>query len=93
MATRELGIILYRCRRCGSLDRTMSSPDVTQTLISVIHGTPDPNASGIIRAALMSIHSCSDGGLGVTDIAGAELNDWQPPAEKKLPPMPPWPLR
>jgi len=79
---RELGIVLYLCRRCGQLDRSLSSPDVTQTLISVIHGTTDPNASGL-RAALMSIHSCLDGGIGVTDIAGAELDGWLPRSDRK----------
>ena len=78
MAARELGMIVYRCRRCGELDRSLSSPDITQTVISVIRDTPDPNASGI-RASLLSIHTCADGAIGVTDIAGAEIDGWKPP--------------
>ncbi len=91
MAARELGRIVYRCRRCWQFDRSLSSPDITQTLLSVLDGTRDPNASGI-RASLRSIHICADGAIGVTDVVGAELDGWKPLAGRQLPSPPKWPL-
>lgn len=64
------GVIVYRCLRCGALDRSLHSPDILTTLVSVQTNTPDPAASGF-KAGRTGLHSCADGAMGVTEFIGA----------------------
>lgn len=65
------GRILYKCRRCGSIDRSLSSPDYVTTVSALIVGARDPAASGI-TARMISLHYCGEGAVGVADVVGGE---------------------
>lgn len=71
---------LYKCRRCGEIDRDKTSipdkagvfPSPRRLLLYAASGQKDTEIP-----ALMSIHSCGGapvGPLGVTDLVGCEPN-------------------
>lgn len=66
----EPGILIYKCRRCGQEVKNIHAPDILTTVISAMMGTKTP--WGGIPVDKTDIHACSDGGVGVTDLIGAE---------------------
>ncbi len=60
----------YRCRRCGEIDvggtTGYNATKVICQALDIINGKPVPG----IPQNLISIHSCKDGGTGVTDFIG-----------------------
>lgn len=71
------GLILYKCRRCDTIVGNLHSPDITMTLISLVTGTRDPAASGIV-VKMIDMHHCNDGALGITDCVGAAPDRKEP---------------
>lgn len=65
----------YRCRRCGKIDDSTGIVDknAMHVMVSVVSGCdthlmePQPR--------LIGVHSCKDGGFGVTDFIGCRIDD------------------
>jgi hypothetical protein len=78
--------VLYRCRRCGAIDRSMcgSHEIVERAVMFAAIGSPrrEPGDGHIV--IMTSTHLCADGGYGVTDLIGgapepeaAPLSAWE----------------
>jgi hypothetical protein len=69
-------VLRYRCRRCQLLSDglVLSDTVVVKALRQIIHGLV-PSGS---PQSLYDLHDCADGGYGVSDLIGAELQDAQP---------------
>ena len=68
---------LYKCRRCGKIDRSTSSGEnlaMMQT-INIVLCIPTKG----IPLSMISTHICKDGGYGVTDFIGVDIIDERKP--------------
>lgn len=67
----------FKCRRCGTIDQNphASENNGLMALIWVIFspGTPPPITGAVLDR--YSIHSCEDGGKGVSDLIGYAVTD------------------
>lgn len=64
---------LYKCRRCGEIDRSTCGDELTMK-VAVIEATVTGTCSRFgIPVSLVSSHTCKDGGNGVTDLIGCEI--------------------
>jgi hypothetical protein len=66
------GRLLYRCRACGTLDRSVHVPDLVRALALLALGKPLPRSWGVVPHALHDLHVCSGGSLGVADLIGGD---------------------
>lgn len=66
------GLLVYKCRRCGELNKSMHSPEVDTTVIAALAGISCPPNSFVIEPT--STHTCKDGSIGVTDLIGGEFD-------------------
>jgi len=64
------GLLEYKCRRCGKIDKSIHVPSVLQVLISVMNDYKLPKKWFGIPVTKTSIHQCDDEGAGVTDLIG-----------------------
>lgn len=64
------GRIVYRCRRCGGLDRMVHTPDLFASVLALAANSRDPSAGFPCKAT--STHACTDGGFGISDAIGGE---------------------
>jgi hypothetical protein len=69
---RNSGILVYKCRRCGDLDKYIHVPDIPIALICCEMGQEFPWTGGVGVPKLTDIHNCEDGGFGVSDLMGGE---------------------
>lgn len=67
------GVLVYKCRRCGGLDKNTHVPNLVQVLavVSALWPRSPECFGGII--AVVDVHSCPDGHMGVSDLTGGEL--------------------
>jgi len=68
------GLLQYKCRRCGKIDKSTHVPNVLQVLISVMNDYELPKEWFGIPVTKTDIHHCEDGGAGVSDLIGG-IND------------------
>jgi hypothetical protein len=66
------GTLLYKCRRCGDIDRSLHSPNITMSVIIAMARIKDPTREPVKE---WITHICPDGSLGVCDLIGAELDN------------------
>lgn len=67
------GVIEYRCRRCGVLDRPIHVPDVQQAIIDLLN-RGKVSGDGV-PAGLTHAHYCKDGGMGLAACEGVIADD------------------
>ncbi len=66
------GDLIYRCRRCGKLDRNTRVSDAWKTVSMAAH--PEVFVQGFSKeppTSLTSLHRCEHGEIGVCDLIGA----------------------
>ena len=71
------GVIEYKCRRCGEVESSLHSPDVVETLAFLVSTGKcklPPHRTGAV-AGMHGTHSCTDFGMGVTDLIGGKMDD------------------
>ncbi len=71
---KNLGIIEYKCRRCGRIDNHIGVPDLNLFLQDAIIDVDIvqkvyKDISGI---KMHILHFCNDGNIGVADLIGGE---------------------
>jgi len=66
------GNLIYKCRRCGGLDRSIGVPNLMEDLTHIVL-FDNPRSEGIKPHKIMT-HSCEDGNLGVMDLQGGEYD-------------------
>lgn len=66
------GTIIYKCRRCGDLEKSTHVPNIDKAVILMIKGIEMPKDWGPLSPKMISIHSCADGNIGVCDLIGGE---------------------
>lgn len=73
MQKAESMCVVYRCRRCGELDKSACGSEdiVIQSIINTVLGIDMKMAIGL-QPQLLSTHSCQDGSIGVSDLIGGE---------------------
>lgn len=64
------GIIIYKCRRCGDLEKSTHVPNVDKAVILTVNGIGTPKDWGPLSPKMISVHSCKDGNIGVSDLIG-----------------------
>jgi hypothetical protein len=64
------GLLVYRCRRCGRLDRSIHVPDLIKALVCLSSEFSLPDDWGPMKPNLTGLHHCPGGWLGVTDLIG-----------------------
>jgi hypothetical protein len=64
----------YKCRRCDKIERNPHTSEAVGSamLIAAINNKPFPIAGGPLE--MVSVHTCSDKGAGVTDLIGYSLS-------------------
>ena len=68
---REPGCLVYKCRMCGGLDKTLHIPDIN-AVVNIQIGISLPKEWGCFSPQMTGVHSCEDGGIGITDLVGGE---------------------
>lgn len=64
------GVLLYRCRLCGEIERSPHVPDVEEALCClVVDGAYSTEGS---TATMLTMHYCGSGRVGIADLIGAE---------------------
>jgi hypothetical protein len=62
---------IYKCRRCGQFDDSLATSGEIgrpiQLLVNAVLGI----SSETMAPQLLSVHTCKDGGVGVSDLQGA----------------------
>ena len=72
-------VMRHKCRRCGEITGDCHVPDGTSAMISVVFDSPLPSQWGApFPLRLVGVHSCRDGGLGVSDLIGCEFDEKVP---------------
>lgn len=69
------GVLVYKCRRCGELNKQTHTPNCLWSLAYMIGGLPQPKNWGPIEPTMISFHTCDDKHLGITDLIGAEMDE------------------
>lgn len=69
------GVLVYKCRRCGELNKNTHTPHCLMSLTLITGGIPQPKEWGAIVPKIVSFHVCDDKNLGVTDLIGAEMDE------------------
>lgn len=66
----------YKCRRCGETEASTGggTKRVYSCMMSLVVGLPMQAEGGIVPA-MLDMHGCSDGGLGVSDFIG--ITKWR----------------
>ncbi len=64
------GLLVYKCRRCEELEKTTHVPDINKAVILTVLGIGTPEDWGPLKPKMVSIHSCKDGNIGVSDLIG-----------------------
>lgn len=74
MKYKDMGYLLYKCRRCGKIVKNVHVPNITICLVQF-------TVSGKCTAWPMSgtiypigFHHCNNGHVGITDIIGGEYD-------------------
>lgn len=67
------GLLIYKCRRCGQETDTDHVPDLVMALVSICMNDKTPKEWGVALHS-MSVHWCSDGSLGVSDLQGGTFD-------------------
>ena len=71
------GFLLYKCRRCGEIEKNPHSPD-TFISLEVARGVLDKEPKewfGMgMSCGMIGLHTCKDGNMGIHDLIGAELD-------------------
>lgn len=69
----------YKCRRCGAVTQSpiTAKHNGLTVLIAAIHENPDilPTQLRPQAPRLLSMHSCLDGGVGVSDLLGYAVSE------------------
>lgn len=68
----EKGRLVYKCRRCGKLNKNTQVPDGLYALNSILNKIPLPEEWGGFILTETDICSCDDGNLGISDLIGFE---------------------
>lgn len=58
------GTIIYKCRRCGDLEKSTHVPNVDRAVTLMVNGIEMPKDWGPLHPKMTSIHSCKMGTLG-----------------------------
>lgn len=66
------GVLVYRCRKCGKLDKSTHAPDVNMAVILIAQGAKLPSEWGGFQPKMIGIHACKDNEAGITDLIGGE---------------------
>ena len=69
------GLLVYKCRRCGELNKRTHTPHCLMSLTFITGGLQQPKEWGPIEPKMTSFHVCDDKQLGVTDLIGAEMDE------------------
>lgn len=72
---KEGGYLVYKCRRCGGLDKSCHAHNALFVLIEIVNnGIFDPHGRGLIGPLTTdkTMHHCEDRNTGVADIIGIE---------------------
>ena len=64
------GIIEYKCRRCGAIDKSLHAPNIETAVICLALDMDMPKAWHGVGAEMKGVHHCKDGGTGITDCIG-----------------------
>ena len=75
----EAAYLEYKCRRCGSIDKSTGTNaryayPIMLSLIDDDIPMPEAIASGGVMPGMLDTHDCKDGGLGVSDFIG--VSNW-----------------
>lgn len=65
------GLLIYKCRRCGKLNKNTHVPDGLMALSCLIISNRVPKGWGS-AASVLDMCSCEDGNIGVSDLIGFE---------------------
>lgn len=66
------GVLVYKCRRCGEIEKSIHVPDVNMAVILIVLGSDMPKDWGHLSPKMTSIHNCRDGDIGICDFVGGE---------------------
>jgi len=66
------GVLLYKCRLCGCVERNPHVPDVFTAVGHLAVGLKLPEKWFGAPACVRHPHFCSDGRIGVADLIGGE---------------------
>lgn len=64
------GKIFYKCRRCGEVYYDTHTPQLVPSIAFAIGGFKEEE----FHVDLVSVHSCKDGNIGVSDLIGGEFD-------------------
>jgi len=68
------GYLIYKCRKCGGINKNIHVPDVINALTCITADLPLPKNWGAIIPKMTDIHCCSENELGVADLIGTEAD-------------------
>jgi len=69
------GTLIYKCRFCGGLEKSTHVPDGDKAIIYMVKGIETPKNWGPLKPGILSVHNCSNGYVGVTDLVGVEFDE------------------
>ena len=69
------GYLIYKCRRCGELNKNCHVPDGTITLLSIMTKDLHLKDGSTYNPLKIEIHNCTDGNLGIADLIGFEYDN------------------
>jgi hypothetical protein len=69
------GVLLYRCRACGTLDdHSRRVTDVTETVAAILRDGIWSVAWAPTRYRLLEPHRCAEGRVGVAELVGGRAD-------------------
>lgn len=75
MGETRTGWLLYKCKLCGRVEKSLHVPDVAIILGCILRGEPLPKswiASNIVKRT--SLHHCEEGRTGIMDLIGGTID-------------------
>jgi hypothetical protein len=69
------GVLVYKCRMCGGLDKSTHVPACMTALICLVGGMDFPKTWFGRPGEKVTVHICKSGRLGVADLIGAEMDE------------------
>jgi hypothetical protein len=72
----DMGFLEYKCRRCGEIGRNSHVPSIQSAVIGIVAVGKTP-WTGMV-GHILDVHSCADGGLGVSDLIGGRATNAKP---------------
>jgi hypothetical protein len=66
------GVLLYKCRRCGKINKDTHTPDGIITIAYVMNDIPLPKEWGVQICGKTGMCNCGNENIGVSDLIGFE---------------------